>query len=106
MDKESALNILNQARNLIDKGHCIGYYAVDQLNQVVSCHSNSATCFCAYGAIYRIDNYKAHLIIRLIESIIGTDQTITSISDAGKESCLNMFDRVIESLNNGSMPVL
>jgi hypothetical protein len=51
----SAVDVLQRARDLIERGFCRGCYAMDRSpNGVVRFDSNEAECFCAVGALANV----------------------------------------------------
>jgi len=97
--------ILQEARALLARGWCQGYFAKDEAGHNVTENDPGAVCWCAVGAtlraahVLRFDNSEALLALRVLGAEIRS-WVIPNWNDAEgrtKEEVLAAFDRAIEA---------
>jgi len=98
------VSILKEAKALIEKGWCSGWFATNKAGRRVDPSDRTAVNFCALGALERLTQncytntgyeYSLHYLSRAANRIVP-GANVPEINDCwGKEKTLKMFDLAI-----------
>lgn len=112
------LEVLEEARTLVEQGHCKGYFARDAKGEVTSLLGREAVSFCTAGAVYRVA-YKMGVVdegynmvldyfaIVLRELYPNAGKALTSVNtwndvpERTTNEVIALYDNVIERVKSG-----